>query len=152
MEPKGEGPDVLVNGEGPWTLPAEQVERGLRESLREEGVHAGEISVTFLDDGGIEALNREYLGKDHPTDVIAFSLHEPGQALLGDIYVGYEQALRQAEELSIPLEEELLRLAIHGMLHLVGHQHPEGEERSGSEMYRRQEELLRKVLGRETSP
>jgi probable rRNA maturation factor len=152
MDPGEEGLDVLVNSVGSWPVPRDLVERGVMESLRAEGVNAGEVSVTFLDDRGIEVLNREYFGKDRPTDVISFPLHEPGQPLLGDIYVGYEEARRQAEELSIPLDEELLRLAIHGTLHLLGHQHPEGDERAGSEMFRRQEELLRRVLGREASP
>jgi probable rRNA maturation factor len=149
---RGKAPHVLVNSVGPWPVPGDLVERGLKESLQAEGVHAGEVSVTFLDDQGIEALNRDYFGKERPTDVIAFALHEAGEPLLGDIYVGYEQARRQAEELSVPLEEELLRLAIHGALHLLGHDHPQGEEREGSEMFRRQEELLRRVLGREVSP
>jgi probable rRNA maturation factor len=152
MESRGKGPDVVVNSVGSWSVPGDLVERGLKESLRAEGVHAGEVSVTFLDDEGIEALNREYFGRDRPTDVIAFALHEAGEPLLGDVYVGYEQARRQAEELSVLLDEELLRLAIHGALHLLGHDHPEGEERAGSEMFRRQEELLRKILGREVSP
>ena len=151
-ESRGKAPHVLVNSVGSWAVPGDLVERGLKESFRAEGVHAGEVSVTFLDDQGIGALNRDYFGKDRPTDVIAFALHEAGEPLLGDIYVGYEQARRQAEELSVPLEEELLRLAIHGALHLLGHDHPQGEERDGSEMFRRQEELLRKVLGREVSP
>jgi probable rRNA maturation factor len=151
-ESREKAPHVLVNTVGSWSVPGDLVERGLEESLRAEGVHAGEVSVTFLDDQGIEALNREYFGKDRPTDVIAFALHEAGEPLLGDIYVGYEQARRQAEELSVPLEEELLRLAIHGALHLLGHHHPQGEERDGSEMFRRQEELLRMILGREVSP
>lgn len=150
--PERRWPEVLVNQVGPWAVPAELVEGGLREAMAEEGAFEGELSVTFLDDAGIRAMNLEYFGKDHPTDVIAFSLHEPGEPILGDIYVGYEQARRQASELSISLDEELLRLAIHGALHVIGHDHAEGESGAGSEMFRRQEELLNKVLGREASP
>jgi len=146
MQAEKRTPEILVNQVGPWILPAELVERGIAEVMAAEGAQEGEVSITFLDDEGIEALNQEYFGKEQPTDVIAFALHEEGQPVLGDIYVGYDQARRQASELSVPLDEELLRLAIHGALHLFGYQHPEGEERVGIEMFRRQEELVGKTL------
>jgi probable rRNA maturation factor len=60
--------------------------------------------------------------------------------------VGYEQAQRQSREASVPLDEELTRLAIHGTLHVLGYRHPEGEERLESEMFQRQEEILRQIL------
>jgi probable rRNA maturation factor len=65
---------------------------------------------------------------------------------LGDIYVGYDQATRQAEEAGVPLPEELARLAIHGTLHVLGHDHPEGPERLESAMFRLQEQLVRRVM------
>ncbi len=108
---------------------------GCRAVLDMEGVREGEISVTLLNDEGIQKLNRDYFGKDRPTDVIAFALHARGEPVLGDIYVGFEQALRQASELELPLEEELLRLVIHGALHVLGYKHPDGEDRIDSEMF-----------------
>jgi probable rRNA maturation factor len=134
-------------GEG-VSLPLDDaaVERAVRETLRAEGHDAGEVSVAFLSDAEITALNREYLDHDRPTDVISFALHGEGEPVLGDVYVGVDQALRQAEELGVEPREELLRLAVHGTLHVVGHDHPEGEERAGSEMFRRQEEILRSLL------
>ena len=114
--------------------------------LRDAGVTDGEISLALLDDQAIRELNRTYLGLDRPTDVIAFALHEEGESLLGDIYVGHEQAVRQAGEMAIPLIEELVRLAIHGTLHVLGHGHPETDARFESEMFRLQERLLRELL------
>ena len=61
-----------------------------------QGLGDGEISLTLLDDDSIRELNRTYLGKDTPTDVISFALHEGNEAVLGDVYVGYEQATIQA--------------------------------------------------------
>jgi probable rRNA maturation factor len=107
----------------------------------------GELSLTFIEDDAIRALNLQYFGRDNPTDVIAFHLNDPGEPILGDVYVGYEQARRQAADASVPLAEELTRLAIHGALHVLGYLHPEGEERLQSEMFRRQEEILARVLG-----
>ncbi len=138
--------EVIVNRTGAWELPGELLERGLKTVLEQEGVGAGELSVTFLDDSRMREMNREYFGRAHPTDVISFALQDPGEPVLGDVYVGYDQALRQAEELSLPLEEELLRLAIHGTLHVLGYDHPEGEGRETSAMFRLQEEYLSRAL------
>lgn len=123
------------------------------ESLRRAAMHVataegrlvGEISVTLLSDTGIQRINRTYLDRDRPTDVIAFSLGDD-HALLGDVYVGAEQALRQAEEFGIEPSEELIRLTVHGVLHVLGHDHPEGPERIESAMLRRQEVLVREIL------
>lgn len=130
-------------------IPAEAVERAVRETLRAEGHGEGEVSVAFLGDAEITGLNREYLGHDRTTDVISFALHDEGEPPLGDVYVGVEQALRQAEELEVEPREELLRLAVHGTLHVLGHDHPAGEDRTESEMFRRQEEILRALLAGE---
>lgn len=147
-EPPARGPEVEVSlGEG-VALPVEaaEVERAVRETLRAEGHGAGEVSVAFLADPEMTGLNRDYLGHDRTTDVISFALHGEGEPPLGDVYVGVEQALRQAGELGVDPREELLRLAVHGTLHVLGWDHPEGEDRLGSDMFRRQEEILRAVL------
>ncbi|MGD2122474.1 MAG: rRNA maturation RNase YbeY [Gemmatimonadota bacterium] len=138
--------EIHVNIVGPWAAPEALLEKGCRAALHACGTRHGEVSLTLLDDAGISALNQDYFQKDFPTDVIAFSLHAPGDPVLGDVYLGYEQACRQADELDIRLEEELLRLAIHGTLHVLGFDHPEGEDREESDMYRTQEELLSQVL------
>lgn len=122
------------------------------EILRAAVVHTlsghrvgGALSLTLIDDPSIRALHGAYLGKDRVTDVIAFSLGEVG-ALLGDVYVGVEQARRQAEEHDVDVREELVRLAVHGTLHVLGHEHPEGEDRFGSPMFELQERLVREIL------
>ena len=65
---------------------------------------------------------------------------------VGDVYVGIEQAGRQAAEHGVPLDEELVRLAVHGTPHVVGHDHPEGPERLESPMFVLQERLVRDVM------
>jgi probable rRNA maturation factor len=112
--------------------------------LEEAGVRVAEVSVALLDDEGIRALNRTYLDHDRPTDVLAFSLGD--EETLGDVYVGFEQARIQAAEHAVPLDEELVRLAIHGTLHVVGHDHPDGPERVRSPMFALQERLVREVF------
>ena len=114
--------------------------------LRSAGLSEGEISLTLLDDDSIRELNRTYLGQDAPTDVISFTLHEGAEAVLGDVYVGYEQAAIQAAEAGVSVEEELARLSIHGTLHVLGYDHPDTEARFSSEMFILQESLVQKLL------
>jgi probable rRNA maturation factor len=127
-------------------VPRALLERAVRHTVAREGRVSGEVSLTLMDDAGIGELNKSYLGKDGPTDVIAFSLGE-GDDLLGDIYVGMGQAQRQAADIGVPIAEELARLAIHGTLHVLGHEHPEGPDRDASPMYALQESYLSGVLG-----
>lgn len=123
-----------------------RIEAAVRHVLRAEGVDRAEVSVALLGDDDIAALNREYLGRDRPTDVIAFNLAGEGEPPLGDVYLGAAQARRQAAEFGASPAEELLRLAVHGTLHVLGHDHPEGEERVESAMFARQEALLAAFL------
>lgn len=124
----------------------ERVAELVRAVLLAEGVAQAELSVALLGDAEIAELNQRYLGHPGPTDVIAFGLHEPGDAPLGDVYVGVEQARRQAAEWGATPAEEVLRLAVHGTLHVLGWDHPTDAGRSESPMYRRQEELLARFL------
>lgn len=125
-----------------------EVEAAVRAVLQAEGVTDAEISVALLGDAAIAELNERYLAHEGPTDVLSFPLQAAGAPPLGDIYIGVEQARRQADELGVPMGEEVLRLAVHGTLHVLGYDHPEGAEREDCEMYRRQEELLGSVLSR----
>ena len=124
----------------------ERIEAAVRHVLRAEGVDAAEISVALVGDEEIAALNQQYLSHAGPTDVISFHLHERGEPPLGDVYVGVDQAARQAAGFGASVAEEVLRLAVHGTLHVLGYEHPEGEDRAGSPMFLRQEALLKEIL------
>ena len=109
-----------------------------------ETIEDAELSVTLQSDADLAGLNTKYLSREGPTDVIAFALHEAGEPVLGD--VGYGRSVAQAEERGSPLREELARLTIHGVLHVLGHDHDDGAAREQSEMYRVQESLLGTLL------
>jgi probable rRNA maturation factor len=133
------------------SIPGELLEElvsAVRWTLSHERAGSVELSLALMTDETISGLNEQYLSHDGPTDVISFPLEQVGDTRIGDIYIGIEQAERQAEELGVPLREELLRLAIHGALHVLGWEHPEDEGRETSPMFRRQEELLRSFLER----
>ena len=138
--------EIQVSGESPAGVSKDWLHQAVALVLRSAGLDEGEISLTLLDDDSIRELNRTYLGKDVPTDVISFALHEGDEAVLGDIYVGHEQAAIQAVEAGISVEEELARLSIHGTLHVLGYDHPDTEARSSSEMFILQEHLVRRLL------
>ncbi len=110
-------------------------------------VAEAEISLTLLDDVAIADLNRRFLAREGPTDVIAFALYQPGETPVGDVYLGYEQAVQQAGENDVPLDQELARLAVHGTLHVLGEEHPDGEDRTESAMWALQERVVAGLFG-----
>ncbi len=125
-----------------------RVAAAVRAVLQAEGVRNALISVAFVGRRAMAVLNRRHLGKRGPTDVIAFGLTraDPRMPVMGDIYIAPEVAREQAIEHGVGVREELTRLAVHGTLHVLGHDHPEGESRTRSPMWRRQEALLGKAL------
>jgi probable rRNA maturation factor len=120
--------------------------RGVQATLRAEDITHAEISLTLLSDAAIAAMSRQWLNHDAPTDVLAFPLYEEGEAPVGDVYIGIEQAARQAEENGVPLTQELVRLAIHGTLHVLGYDHEKGAARTTGAMWRKQEQLVGEVM------
>ena len=88
----------------------------------------GEVSLLFTDDAAIQVLNRDFRGKDKPTDVLSFPAEKMDYPLLGDIAVAYETCAKDASTKSIPLDQHLAHLLIHGYLHLIGHDHMEDTE------------------------
>ena len=137
---------IHINAADRRGVPRDLVDRAVREACRCEGVTSAELSVSFVTDAEIASLHRRHLGREETTDVLSFALHGDGEDLLGDVYVGHAQALRQAAEAGVPPDEELARLAVHGALHVLGYDHPDGPERFASEMFRRQEEAVRRAL------
>ncbi len=116
--------------------------------LRAERITDALISVAFVSRRAIAVLNRKHLGRAGATDVIAFGLtrSDPKVPVIGDIYIAPDVARDAAREHGVGVREEIARLAVHGTLHVLGHDHPDGEDRVGSEMWKRQEALLARAL------
>ena len=123
------------------------LERAVVAAARARDVAEAEVSLTLLADPAIADLNHRFLGHDGPTDVIAFALYDEGETPVGDVYLGYQQALRQAGEHALPVEQELARLAVHGTLHVLGQEHPEGDDRVDSPMWSLQERIVSGLFG-----
>jgi probable rRNA maturation factor len=101
------------------------------------------ISISFVGRDAMRALHRRWKGTHSATDVLAFPLSGPDGWLVGDIYICPWQAVRHARALGVPLRRELTRLVVHGVLHVLGYDHPENAGRMESPMWRRQERHLR---------
>ena len=104
-----------------------------------------EVSVLFTDDAGIRELNRRFRRIDRPTDVLSFPMEDP--VLLGDIVISVERLKAQARESGGTINEELARLLLHGLLHLLGYDHVRGGRggREAGRMKEKEEALLKAV-------
>jgi probable rRNA maturation factor len=115
-----------------------------RAVLRAERAGKTQLSITFVSSRRIAAINERHLGHRGPTDVISFALQSEQRSgpLSGDIYIAPDVARRNARDHGASIREELTRLVVHGVLHVLGHDHPEGQSRDKSRMWRRQEALV----------
>jgi probable rRNA maturation factor len=116
-----------------------------RAVLRAEGVRSAVVSIAFVGRRRIRSLNRRHLGRDRETDVIAFGLGGVKGLVVGDVYCAPEIAARQAARFGTGERDELRRLVVHGVLHVLGYDHPDGPGRTRGRMWRRQERLLARV-------
>jgi probable rRNA maturation factor len=128
-------------------LSRERVADVARKVLRAEGVPHALLSITFVSRRAITALNKRHLRRDRPTDVIAFGLGEQGRhgPIVGDVYISPDAARESARANGIGVREEIIRLVVHGTLHALGHDHPETEARTASPMWKRQEQLVKRL-------
>ncbi len=131
-------------------LSAGRVEAIVSLTMSAEGIADAVISVTFLTARSMARMNREQLGHRGATDIITFELTRPVRSapVTGDIYICPDVARSNAAGWKVPVRQEFARLVIHGTLHALGLQHPEGEARFASPMWRAQEKYLRAAIRR----
>jgi probable rRNA maturation factor len=141
---------VSVATDGGVRVPVSRarVEALVRGVLRAERVGDAFISVAFLSSAAIARLNRAHLNHRGPTDVIAFA-HTGGAVTIGDIYICPQVVRRNATTWGTGVREEFARVVVHGVLHVLGYDHPhDASARTGSPMWRRQELLVRRLAAR----
>jgi probable rRNA maturation factor len=141
---------VLVSG----TVSAKGIDRrslARKAKIVLEAIGLGdhELSLALVRDVEIRRLNRDYRGKDRPTDVLSFSLREGAfgaiGGALGDVVISLETAARQAAERRATITGEVDRLLVHGILHLAGYDH-EVSVREERRMKRKEREVLRRIV------
>jgi probable rRNA maturation factor len=138
-------PPIHVAVDGLTTpLSRSRAQRVVETVLRAEGVTRALISIAFLANRDIAAMNREHLGVSGATDVISFgfSRRSKSDPVVGDVYIAPGVAKENAAASGVSLREELVRLLVHGTLHVLGYDHPEGRGRERSVMWKRQERLV----------
>lgn len=154
IPPAGAKPEIVVEvaiEAGDWTSEtalqtlAERAVRAAVAVIELEPDEGGAVSLLFTGDAEIQVLNREWRGRDKPTNVLSFPAPEmlnPGDELqpLGDIIVAHETVAREAAEEGKQFDHHLTHLIVHGFLHIMGYDHETDEE--AEEM----EELERKAL------
>jgi len=138
----------MINIETEIDFPKELLERAARAALthQKESLDV-DLSIVLTDDARLHQLNRDYLGIDAPTDVLSFpaseSDPETGSRYIGDILISIPRAQEQAIAAGHALDSEVQLLAVHGVLHLLGHDHAEAKEKK--KMWKAQAEILTSI-------
>ncbi len=135
----------MIHLEAEFPFPQNLLERAVNAALAHESQPLdSELSIVLTDEARLQQLNRDYLGIDAPTDVLSFPASETdpetGARYIGDILISMPRARAQAESAGHPLQWEVQLLVIHGILHLLGHDHAEPEEKE--RMWNSQAEIL----------
>lgn len=135
----------MITIESKAKFPAKLLERAARAALEHQSAPLdSDLTVVLTDDKRIQGLNRDYLGIDAPTDVLSFPASqidpETGSPYLGDILISLPYAAKSAERAGHPLEAEVQLLVVHGVLHLLGHDHAKVREKA--RMWKAQAEIL----------
>lgn len=135
----------MINIESEVPFSNDLVERAANAALTHQAQSLdAELSVILTNDARLHELNLNYLGVDAPTDVLSFPASETdpetGARYIGDILISMPRAQAQAETAGHPLEAEVQLLVVHGVLHLLGHDHAESEEKA--RMWKAQAEIL----------
>ncbi|MEX2155838.1 MAG: rRNA maturation RNase YbeY [Gemmatimonadales bacterium] len=118
-----------------------------RRVLTWERAGHSRVDITLVSGSDMRRLNRRATGRRGLTDVIAYALPQPDGTLLGDVYICPAAAALQARN-GGRVDDELVRLVVHGTLHVLGYDHPDGPGRTRSAMWRRQERYVRRLLPR----
>ncbi|MGD0752186.1 MAG: rRNA maturation RNase YbeY [Anaerolineales bacterium] len=124
---------IFIESESGQTFPGDLLERAARAVLDLSGTQDADLTIVLVDDARIQALNRDFLAHDAPTDVLSFPADEPdpetGRRYLGDVVISTPRAGEQARERGHAVEAEMQLLVVHGILHLLGHDHAEVGEK-----------------------
>lgn len=137
---------VVLNAEGlKVPVSAARLREACTLVLTSQKVKHALVSITLLTPRRMAALNKKHLDHAGPTDVITFAFRDADGAVIGDVYICPAVATANAKHFGVPVREELLRLTVHATLHVLGHEHPEGDARMTSPMWKLQERLLAKV-------
>ena len=126
--------NIDINSEFSRVFAPEILERAAAAALSQQSAPDADLTLVLTGDAQIQALDREFMGKDAPTDVLSFPAAEEdpetGRQYLGDIIISVPRAEAQCLAGGHSLEDELSLLVVHGVLHLLGHDHADPQEKA----------------------
>jgi probable rRNA maturation factor len=137
----------IINQQKKCKIDTRRVRRSLKRLLAKLGRETMEICILLVDDEQIREINRHYLKRDRPTNVISFAMTEGSfgkvhPEILGDVVISIETALRDAVTSGLDVMDEVEFLLIHGLLHLLGYNHENGSTEDAEKMKVRERELF----------
>lgn len=137
---------LIKNSQRSITIDSRSVQRLTKELLTFSGLQGKDIGILLVNNRKITELNTRFFGKQKPTNVISFSYIGglPGE-IAGEVIISVEKAQEEAERSGVYFAERLFALIIHGLLHIVGHDH-EGDKKEGRRMRYREKKLLSFIL------
>ena len=109
----------IFNSSNAKKLPKKKIMKAVEYALTADKFEKAEIAIIFVDDKYMKNLNNKFLGHNYCTDVLTFPMDS--ESLSGEIYISYSTALKQAREFNVSATNEMMRLAVHGTLHLMGY-------------------------------
>ncbi|MGA3208329.1 MAG: rRNA maturation RNase YbeY [Syntrophales bacterium] len=143
-------PIIIENRQNQISIDRRSVRRAMSRIMKHLNCSDKVIGLLFVDDREIREINRNYLSRDYPTNVISFSLAEGdfgdiNPDILGDIVISVETAFKDAERSGIAFNDELAFLMIHGILHLLNYDHENASQVKTQVMRRKEQELFYKL-------
>ncbi len=135
-------PKVLIRDDSGAKAHRARIKKTSAVVLKFLGLDKAELSVVLTDDAGIKELNRKFRRINKPTDVLSFPQNDP--SVLGDVVISVERAAHQAAKFKVSMGDELDRLLVHGILHLLGYDHVKGGTQA-ARMRERETEVLKTI-------
>lgn len=139
--------NLLISDDFTGQVPSDKLEKAALSALTHQGYGIEQdVTIVIEDDARLQELNKEFLEIDAPTDVLSFPAGgdevdpDTGRLYLGDIIISYPRALEQSNAAGHAVDDEMQLLVVHGILHLLGHDHAEPEEKDV--MWTAQREIL----------
>jgi rRNA maturation RNase YbeY len=134
----------IFNNTSQKFLPLKKIQAIAAKILEDYHIKDSEISIIFLTDTEIQKINSQYLNHNYATDVISFNFEE--ENLEGEIYISVDTARIQAQEYKVSLTNEVLRLSIHGIMHLLGYEDDSVDNKE--KMHNLEEKYLKIIFGK----
>jgi probable rRNA maturation factor len=140
--------EVLIdNRQKKYQIAMTTIQQKAKDILNVLGCHDAELSILIVDDPQIAVLNKKYLHRSGPTNVIAFPMHTDDfpnirPQLLGDVVISIETAAKEGKRIGIGMEERFIQLLVHGILHLIGYDH-EKSEAQAEKMEQKENEIMK---------